>query len=137
LSERIYRMDPSTVNTTAQITIETGWVVPGSPQEDWTLQNVVARAAYAGAHGATVRIATNYGANQTAKTYSAADVLAAVANNRYDLWPEPRDMPARAVKLLITETSAVGEAMQSLNVTFEMVRNGGKLSQSYRQQGRK
>lgn len=130
-------MDPNTSSATAQIIIETGRVLPGDPQEDIKLVSFMIRAAKAGTHGVDVRVSTDYQAYQPAKSFSSANVDAALENSRYTLWPEPRDMPARAVALSITETGSAGEAMQPINCTLELLRSAGKRAASLRQTGRK
>lgn len=133
----LFSIDPTTVSTTAQMSISTGWVIPGNPQEDCTLQNWYTRCARGGAHGVDMTIGVDYQANQPAKSYSSTEVTNTTTNGRYDLWAEPRDKPARAVKLTLTETGASGDGMQPINVTYEIIRNTGKKSSSLRQSGRK
>jgi hypothetical protein len=133
----LFSMDPTTTSTTAQMSISTGWVIPGNPQEDVTLQNWILRAAHGGSHGVDLTIATDYQANQPTKSYSTADITGATTNSRYDLNAEPRDMPARAVKLTIAETGATGAGMQPLNVTYELIRNTGKRAAAIRNTARK
>lgn len=133
----LFSMDPATTSTTAQMSMSTGWVIFGNPQEDCTLQGWYARCARGGAHGVDMAVGVDYQANQPTKSYSSTEVTNATTNGRYDLWPEPRDMPARAAKLTITETGAAGEGMQPINVTYEVIRNTGKKSSSLRQSGRK
>lgn len=136
-ADALMSLDPGTVSTTAQILIVTGWIVPGGPQDDTALQNAVIRARRAGSHGVTVQVATNYLVAPSTRVYSAADVLAATVESRYDLWPQPQSLPARAVMLTLQETGAAGEAFQPQHVTLELTRNGGKMLAPLRQAGRK
>jgi hypothetical protein len=133
----LFSVDPATTSTTAQISIQTGRVIPGNPQEDVTLQNWIFRAAHGGTHGVTLAVATDYEAVQPTKVFSSAEVTSAVVNSRYDLWPEPKSFPARAVALTFTETGAAGAGMQPINVTLELIRNTGKRASSLRTSGRK
>lgn len=133
----LFSMDPTSVSTTAQMSILTGHVIPGGPQDDTTLQTFVLRAAKGGTHGVSLQVATDYDALQTAKAYSSAEIDNATVNGRYDLWPEPKSIPARAVALSIVETGASGDGMQPLNVTLELLRNPGKRAAALRQSGRK
>jgi hypothetical protein len=98
---------------------------------------VIARMVKSGMHGLNVQIATNYEAVQPTKAFSSVDVDGAVVNGRYDVWPQPRDLPARAVRLWFTETGATGDGMQPVNVTLELTRNPGKMSRSLRTLGGK
>jgi hypothetical protein len=133
----LFSMDPTTTSTTAQMSMSTGWVMLGNPQEDCTLQNWILRSANGGTHGVSLAVAVDYQSDQPAKAYTSGEITSATSNGRYDLWAEPRDMPARAVKLTITETGATGAGMQPINVTYELIRNAGKKSSSLRQSGRK
>lgn len=133
----LFSMDPTTTSTTAQMSISTGWVIPGNPQEDITLQNWILRVANGGTHGVSLTVATDYQADQPAKSYSSGDITSATTNSRYDLCSEPRDMPARAVKLTITETGSAGAGMQPINLTYELIRNTGKRAGAIRTTARK
>lgn len=133
----LFSIDPTTTSATAQMSISTGWVMPGNPQEDCTVQNCFLRSANGGTHGVSLAIAVDYQADQPAKSYSSSDVSNDTTNGRYDLWADPRDKPGRAVKLTITETGATGAGMQPINVTYELIRNAGKKASSLKQSGRK
>ena len=131
-------LDPATVSASAQIVLETPWLVFDGPHGDVNLQNVVLRARSAGAHGVTVELATDYDVYQSAKVYSSSDVAALVGNGAYDLVPEPRDRRARAARVRITETGASGDGMQALSLTFEVTKNGnGKMIQAFKNGARK
>lgn len=134
---RLMSMDPTTVSSTSQVSIDLGRVIPGNPQEDITLQRAILRAAKGGTHGLRIAMATDYEATQVTKIYSSSDVDSAVVNGRYDLWPEPKVFAARAVYLGFTETGATGEGFQPINVTLELIRNQGKRAASLRTTGGK
>lgn len=133
----LFSMDPTTTSTTAQMSIQTGRVIPGNPQEDITLQNWIFRAAKGGTHGVSMAVSTDYEAVQPTKAYSSGDIDSAVVNSRYDLCPEPKSFAARAVALLFTETGATGAGMQPINVTLEFIRNAGKRAAAIRTTARK
>jgi len=122
----LIRMDPSTVSTAALIRIETGWIVLGGPQDDNSVQDIVLREKYAGTHGITISVATNYQVAESSRTVASADTLAASQNGRCDVVIQPPQMAARALKLVLTETGATGEGFQPVNVTLELVKYGGR-----------
>jgi hypothetical protein len=133
----LFSMDPTTTSTTAQMSLQTGRIIIGGPQDDSRISNIAVRCASGGTHGCTLAVGSDYQADQPSKTYSTADVASAVQNSRYDMLIEPRDQPARAVSLSITETGSTGAGMQPINVTLEVLRNPGRLAQVVRTTGRK
>jgi hypothetical protein len=133
----LVRLNPSSVSSTAQIQLESGWILCGGPQDDNSLANLVLHSRSGGTHGLQMTIATDYGTSQPTKTWTAAEVTTASANTKCDLYPEPKDMPARAVKVTLLETGGTGEGFQPVNLTLEVLKNGGKMTRSLKPAGRK
>lgn len=134
----LMRMDPSTVSTTAQILLQTGWILMGGPQDDNSVAAVLLHAQSGGTHGVTVTVAADYGADQPVKAFSSSEVAGFVGGGgRYDLYIEPRDKSARAVRVTIAETGASGEAFQPLNLTLVVIKNAGRLEAAIKQGARK
>lgn len=133
----MFSMDPATSSTTSQISITTGVVVPAGPQDDTWLQRLVLRAAKGGAHALSVAMSTNYQAALPTLAYTSGDVDNALDNGRYDLWPEPSQMPARGIQVTLTESGAAGAGFEPINLTLELTRNPGKMAQPLRQAGGK
>lgn len=134
-------LDPDTVNVSAQIVLETGWVLLGTPQDHFTFDNVAMHAKRTSAHALAVDISVDYDGTVVTRSYSAANVLSAVTDNTiskcYDLLPEVPLKKGRAIKLVLTESGSVGEAFQPINVTLEVIKQAGRLSQSIRNSARK
>jgi hypothetical protein len=142
VSETAVRLlDPDSVSSGADIYLETGWIVLGGPQDHNTLDNIVLHAKRTSEHALSIGIAVDYNATTVTRAYTAANVLASVTDQatslRYDLLPQCPEKKARAVKLTITESEATGEAFQPINLTIEMIKQQGRLSQSIRDQARK
>ena len=139
--DAVWLLDPDTVNQGADIYIETGWIVLGGPQDHNTLDNLVLHAKRASEHALSIGIAVDYNGTTVTKSYTAANVLASVTDStttkRYDLLPQCPEKKARAVKIFITESEATGEAFQPVNLTIELIKQQGRLSQSIRDQARR
>lgn len=143
-SGELWLMDPDTVSTTAQISLSTGWILFGGPQDDNSLGDMVLHAKRSGAHGLTVTTTTDYdgsAGNTVTQTYSAAEVLSGVADTtnakRYDLQPEVVKKHARALQLVIVETGASSEAFQPASLSIEVIKEAGKAARGLYASGRK
>jgi hypothetical protein len=123
---KVYLMDPDQTSTTAQIAVGTGWVNIGGPQDDIVLRDLVLYARRGGAHGLSVSIEMDYGADSTAtKTYSAAEITAGVQDGKYTLPIQFATHGARAFRVTFTETDAAGAGFRPVNATVVFGKNPG------------
>ncbi len=141
-SGELWKLDPETVSTTAQVSITTGWISFGGPQDANNFQNLLLHAKRAGAHGLQIQICTDYdGATVNTKTWSAAEIANSVTDSsvslRYDVYPAPKTSEARVIQLTFTETGATGEAFQPIHCTAEVLKQPGMRKGATRQSARK
>jgi hypothetical protein len=140
---KLQLLNPESVSGTAQISLETGWIALGGPQDNNTLHDLVVHAKRASAHALTMLVYLDYEQTPSLETkaWTAADVLACVGDattsKRYDVYPQIARQPARSIKLVFTESGANDEAFQPINATLDFIKNPGRLMQSMRDEARK
>jgi hypothetical protein len=136
----VWQLDPSVGSLAAQMSLETGDMVFGGPEDDNAVNEVVLRAQSSGPHGVTITLTTDYGQGQGSpfvKVFSAADVTACTVAGQYTLSVSPGSMAMRALKIAIAETGAAGDAMAPLSLTVQGSRLGGTKRDAVRAQGRR
>lgn len=134
----LYLVDTDSVSTTAQMSWTTGDIQFGGPQDDFVVSDILIHGRREGSHGLTVALTPDYGqASTVTKTYSAAEVLAATVNSQYTLSCTMAAISCRALKVVVTETDASGEAARPTSVTIVVARNPGTKRDAVKASGRK
>lgn len=119
-----YRVDTDAVSTSAQVSFYSGQIVLGLPQDDNVVHAIIVHAVWAGSHGLSVTLDSDYGQSDSRTVaIASATIDQCTVNNQYSLEITTGNVSMRGLKISILETDAVGNAFQPLSVSIVFAKN--------------
>lgn len=117
---RVGRIDGGEASETDQASWRTGHIVPpGDQQQDVEWSQVVIHAIRESSHGLSIRVDSDYGAQNTTHVWTAAeiDAIRDPTSRRYTVGVDIVHRKARSIRLLIQETGAYGTGFRPVSCT--------------------
>lgn len=109
-------LDSSSYSEAAMV-LQRGWIAPEATQGDVVFRELWLQGLYAGGHGVQVEVYFDW--NETTSisgSWTGDELSAEVISGRYTLCLNLHATQARSIRVVLTETSTTGNAMQPVNM---------------------